>query len=96
MPPSNRCVDRPIFDWTSYSNQELFKQVTPTDDGNLREVVYVLVVLNSLSCRTRVMLSLHVATISVRVRRFNHEGLCQLQTLQSKHFTHTKIVAMST
>ena len=31
--------------------------------------------------RTRVMLSLHVATISVQVRRFDREGLHQLQNV---------------
>ena len=30
--------------------------------------------------RTRVMLSLHAATLSVRVRRFNHEGSSSVTT----------------
>ena len=46
--------------------------------------------------RTRVMVSLHVATISVRVRHFDREGLRQLQnwrteakiTYMQQHITH--------
>ena len=54
LPPPSRPVDRPIFDWTSYSVQEVFKQVTPTDDDNTREVVYLSMCLcmwySSLLC----------------------------------------------
>ena len=51
-------------------------------------------------CKTRVMLSLHIATISVRVRCFDREGLRWLlklcnsrRPLRSKCLPFTEIVA---
>ena len=48
------------------------------EDGPLVWQVRVLRLYHTSLARTRVMLSLQVATISVQIRHFDHEGLLQL------------------